>query len=60
MGKAQKGNGKRKQPRHNPVRVPDSHLGSGVKAAEQASSKTGQVIPVLDKVKHLVSLNIRH
>ncbi|KAG8914198.1 hypothetical protein FRC01_004177, partial [Tulasnella sp. 417] len=49
MGKAPNGN-KRKPRRHNPVRVPDSHLGHGVKLAEQTSSKGGQVIPVLDKL----------
>lgn len=53
MGKAHKGgrgDGKRKQRRHNPVRVPDSHLGPGVKVAEQISAKGEQVIPVLQKV----------
>lgn len=49
MGKAQKV-GKRKLRRHNPVRVPDTHLGSGIKVAEQTSDKKGQVIPVLQKV----------
>lgn len=50
MAKAQKG-GKHKQRRHNPVRVPDTHLGSGVKVAEATSDKKGQVIPVLEKVR---------
>lgn len=52
MGKAHKGgSGKRKQRRHNPVRVPDNHLGPGVKVAEETSGKREQVIPVLDKVR---------
>ncbi|KAG8879415.1 hypothetical protein FRB97_001642 [Tulasnella sp. 331] len=53
MGKAQKGgrgDGKRKQRRHNPIRVPDDHLGPGVKVAEQTSAKGEQVIPVLQKL----------
>ncbi|KAG9027760.1 hypothetical protein FRB95_007419 [Tulasnella sp. JGI-2019a] len=54
MGKANKGggggHGKRKQRRHNPVRVPDNHLGPGVKVAEQTSVKGEQVIPVLQKL----------
>lgn len=49
MGKVPKGS-KGKPRRHNPVRVPDSHLGHGVRLAEQTSSKGGQVIPVLDKL----------
>ncbi|KIL71572.1 hypothetical protein M378DRAFT_6294 [Amanita muscaria Koide BX008] len=48
MGKAQK---KRKTRRHNPVRVPDSHLPKGLASASQSSSKTDAVLPIIQKME---------
>ncbi|TFK26788.1 ARM repeat-containing protein [Coprinopsis marcescibilis] len=48
MGKSQK---KRSMRRHNPVRVPDSHLPHGLAAASESSSKTGQVLPIIQKME---------
>jgi hypothetical protein len=48
MGKSQK---KRSMRRHNPVRVPDSHLPKGLAAAASSSSnKTEAVLPIIKKV----------
>ncbi|KDQ15679.1 hypothetical protein BOTBODRAFT_108287 [Botryobasidium botryosum FD-172 SS1] len=48
MGKSQK---KRSARRHNPVRVPDSHLPSGLAAATSTSSKTEAVLPIIEKLE---------
>lgn len=48
MGKSQK---KRQIRRHNPVRVPDSHLPKGLSAAQATSSKRDAVLPILQKVQ---------
>ena len=48
MGKSQK---KRAFRRHNPVRVPDSHLPKGLDAAESTSSRKDAVIPIIQKVR---------
>lgn len=49
MGKAQK---KRNTRRHNPVRVPDSHLqhGLAVAAASTPANKREALVPVIEKV----------
>jgi hypothetical protein len=47
MGKAQK---KRSMRRHNPVRVPDSHLPKGLASASSSSSKTDAILPIIQKV----------
>ena len=36
--------------RHNPVRVPDTHLPKGLVSAEQSSSKNEAILPILQKV----------
>ncbi|KAF8737507.1 hypothetical protein AX14_012665 [Amanita brunnescens Koide BX004] len=48
MGKAQK---KRAMRRHNPVRVPDSHLPKGLASASQTSSKADAVLPIIQKME---------
>jgi hypothetical protein len=48
MGKAQK---KRAARRHNPMRVPDSHLPKGLASASQSSSKADAVLPIIQKVR---------
>ncbi|PFH52284.1 hypothetical protein AMATHDRAFT_57331 [Amanita thiersii Skay4041] len=48
MGKAQK---KRAMRRHNPMRVPDSHLPNGLASASQTSSKTEAVLPIMQKME---------
>ncbi|KAF8640573.1 hypothetical protein AX17_000235 [Amanita inopinata Kibby_2008] len=48
MGKAQK---KRAMRRHNPMRVPDSHLPKGLASASQSSSKTDAVLPIVQKME---------
>lgn len=48
MGKSQK---KRAARRHNPVRVPDSHLPKGLDAAEATSSRSADVLPIIQKVR---------
>jgi hypothetical protein len=52
MGKSQK---KRSMRRHNPMRVPDSHLPHGLATASSTSSKNQEVLPIIQKVasKHL-------
>lgn len=47
MGKSQK---KRSMRRHNPMRVPDSHLPKGLASAESASSKKEAILPIIQKV----------
>ena len=48
MGKSQK---KRAMQRHNPMRVPDSHLPKGLAAASSSSNKTEAVLPIIKKVE---------
>jgi hypothetical protein len=47
MGKAQK---KKSMRRHNPVRVPDSHMPKGLDSASASSSKKEAVLPIIQKV----------
>ncbi|KAF8079006.1 armadillo-type protein [Lyophyllum atratum] len=49
MGKSQK---KRSMRRHNPMRVPDSHLPQGLASASSTSSKTEAILPILQKMEH--------
>jgi hypothetical protein len=51
MGKSQK---KKAMQRHNPMRVPDSHLPKGLSSASQSSSRTNEILPIIQKV--LISL----
>ena len=37
--------------RHNPVRVPDSHLGSGKAVGQADPAKEQQMLPILGKVR---------
>ncbi|KZS92874.1 ARM repeat-containing protein [Sistotremastrum niveocremeum HHB9708] len=48
MGKSQK---KRSMRRHNPVRVPDSHLPKGLASANATSEKRDNVLPVMQKLE---------
>ncbi|KZP25341.1 ARM repeat-containing protein [Athelia psychrophila] len=48
MGKTQK---KRAMRRHNPMRVPDSHLPKGLEAAEASSTKAEAILPILQKME---------
>lgn len=48
MGKSQK---KRSMRRHNPMRVPDSHLPKGLASASASSSKTEIILPIVQKVR---------
>ncbi|KAJ7292710.1 armadillo-type protein [Mycena rebaudengoi] len=48
MGKSQK---KRSMRRHNPMRVPDSHLPKGLASASETSSKTEAILPILQKME---------
>ena len=48
MGKTQK---KRAARRHNPMRVPDSHLPKGLEAAAASSSRKDAVLPIIQKVR---------
>ncbi|KAI0066499.1 ARM repeat-containing protein [Artomyces pyxidatus] len=50
MGKSQK---KRNMRRHNPMRVPDSHLPKGLASASSSSSKTGAILPIIQKIESL-------
>ncbi|KAF8586249.1 ARM repeat-containing protein [Ramaria rubella] len=47
MGKAQK---KKATRRHNPVRVPDSHLPHGLASASSLSSKNDVILPIIQKL----------
>ncbi|KAI0308362.1 ARM repeat-containing protein [Multifurca ochricompacta] len=51
MGKSQK---KRAMRRHNPMRVPDSHLPRGIAPASTSSNKTEAVLPIIKKGKNVV------
>jgi cation transport regulator ChaB len=53
MGKSQYKNKTRR--RHNPIRVPDAHLGTGAAAAAKAA-KEQDVLPVIKKVQREVSV----
>jgi hypothetical protein len=53
MGKSQK---KKAMRRHNPMRVPDSHLSPGLAAAAESSRKKEQIFPILQKVLFTTSL----
>lgn len=48
MGKSQK---KRSMRRHNPMRVPDSHLPHGLASASSTSSKNREVLPIIQKME---------
>ncbi|KZT62660.1 ARM repeat-containing protein [Calocera cornea HHB12733] len=52
MGKSQKKRVGKTGRRHNPVRVPDDHLGHGLAAAESAApaERAAQVLPVMQKL----------
>ncbi|KIM88980.1 hypothetical protein PILCRDRAFT_813980 [Piloderma croceum F 1598] len=47
MGKSQK---KRAMRRHNPMRVPDSHLPKGLASAASSSSKNDAILPIIYKM----------
>ncbi|VDB84234.1 unnamed protein product [Peniophora sp. CBMAI 1063] len=47
MGKSQK---KKSMRRHNPMRVPDSHLPKGLASASSTSAKTEAILPILQKM----------
>jgi hypothetical protein len=55
MGKSQK---KRPMRRHNPMRVPDSHLPKGLAAASSSSNKTEAVLPIIKKVCALLGTSV--
>ncbi|KAI1793049.1 ARM repeat-containing protein [Ganoderma leucocontextum] len=48
MGKSQK---KRNMRRHNPMRVPDSHLPKGLASASASSSKNDTILPIIQKLE---------
>ncbi|KAI8990655.1 ARM repeat-containing protein [Trametes punicea] len=48
MGKSQK---KKQMRRHNPMRVPDSHLPKGLASASASSSKTEAILPIIQKME---------
>ncbi|KAJ6602568.1 armadillo-type protein [Mycena vulgaris] len=48
MGKSQK---KKSMRRHNPVRVPDSHLPHGLASASETSQKTAAILPIIQKME---------
>ncbi|THV01428.1 ARM repeat-containing protein [Dendrothele bispora CBS 962.96] len=48
MGKSQK---KKSMRRHNPVRVPDSHLPKGLSSASSTSSKNEAILPIIQKME---------
>ncbi|KIK99485.1 hypothetical protein PAXRUDRAFT_787973 [Paxillus rubicundulus Ve08.2h10] len=48
MGKSQK---KRSMRRHNPMRVPDSHLPKGLASAESSSTKKEAILPIIHKME---------
>ncbi|KAA1467810.1 ARM repeat-containing protein [Dentipellis sp. KUC8613] len=47
MGKSQK---QRAMRRHNPMRVPDSHLPKGLASASSSSSKGAAILPIMQKM----------
>ncbi|KAI0706300.1 ARM repeat-containing protein [Cerioporus squamosus] len=52
MGKSQK---KRSMRRHNPMRVPDSHLPQGLASASASSSKSEAILPIIQKMESVDS-----
>ncbi|KIK70596.1 hypothetical protein GYMLUDRAFT_65816 [Collybiopsis luxurians FD-317 M1] len=48
MGKSQK---KKSMRRHNPMRVPDSHLSKGLAAASSTSTKNESILPIIQKME---------
>ncbi|KAJ6510364.1 armadillo-type protein [Mycena sanguinolenta] len=48
MGKSQK---KKAMRRHNPMRVPDSHLPKGLASASETSKKTEAILPIIQKMQ---------
>ena len=52
MGKSQK---KRAMRRHNPMRVPDSHLPKGLASAASSSSKNEAILPIIQKVRFITT-----
>ncbi|KAF8167406.1 armadillo-type protein [Crassisporium funariophilum] len=48
MGKSQK---KKLMRRHNPMRVPDSHLPKGLASASESSSKSNEILPIIQKME---------
>ncbi|KJA28497.1 hypothetical protein HYPSUDRAFT_129419 [Hypholoma sublateritium FD-334 SS-4] len=48
MGKSQK---KKVMRRHNPMRVPDSHLPQGLASASESSSKSNEILPILQRME---------
>ncbi|KAF5366940.1 hypothetical protein D9757_010836 [Collybiopsis confluens] len=50
MGKSQK---KRSMRRHNPMRVPDSHLPKGLASASSSSTKNEAILPIIQKMESL-------
>ena len=52
MGKQQQTKKKqdRREARHNPVRVPDAHLGQGAGSAKAHPAKEQALLPIIDKV----------
>ncbi|KAF8204010.1 armadillo-type protein [Pholiota molesta] len=49
MGKSQK---KKVMRRHNPMRVPDSHLPKGLASASESSSKSNEILPILQRMEN--------
>ncbi|KAG2159597.1 ARM repeat-containing protein [Suillus bovinus] len=49
MGKSQK---KRSMRRHNPMRVPDSHLPKGLESVASSSQKNEAVLPIIQKLEN--------
>ncbi|TCD71129.1 hypothetical protein EIP91_012077 [Steccherinum ochraceum] len=52
MGKSQK---KKQMRRHNPMRVPDSHLPKGLAGASASSSKSEAILPIIQKMESVDS-----
>ncbi|KXN88885.1 hypothetical protein AN958_06755 [Leucoagaricus sp. SymC.cos] len=50
MGKSQK---KKSMRRHNPVRVPDTHLPKGLASVEQSSPRNAAILPILQKMESI-------
>ncbi|KIM47544.1 hypothetical protein M413DRAFT_62872 [Hebeloma cylindrosporum] len=48
MGKSQK---KKVMRRHNPMRVPDSHLPKGLASASKSSSRSNEILPIIQKLE---------
>lgn len=42
--------------RHNPMRVPDSHLPKGLESAASSSPKNEAVLPIIQKVRQRTRL----